>query len=198
LHGRGYSAWEADTIINPDFARRVGLEDRLKSMEIREWSLARTLKEEHSRTLNSGNIPAALERYDKAAAAFAVEPRHPFLDKRLVEFCLGLPAEQKIRRGWTKRILRRAMKNILPEEVRRRCDRVHLNPDFFGSLLAYEKNFLQNAILKDSENIADYVNVAVLNKVYQRYLSSGDPDDAFTVWEVAIFAKWLERIHLVT
>src|SRR5262249_20384031 len=198
LHGRGYSGWEADTIINPDFARRVGLEERLESMEKKEWSLARTLKEEHWRTLNSGNIPAALERYDKTASAFGVEPRHPFLDKRLVEFCLGLPAEQKVRRGWAKRSVCRAMKKIIPQKERRGGEKMSLKTEIFYSLLTYEKAFLQKVIVKDSENIADYVNVSFLNNAYQRYLSGGDPDDAFTLWEVAIFSKWLERIHLVT
>ena len=34
-----------------------------------------------------------------------------------MEFCLALPAEQKIQRGWTRLIMRRALSGILPAEV---------------------------------------------------------------------------------
>ena len=42
--------------------------------------------------------------------AFAIEARTPFLDYRLVERALALPAEALIRDGWTKAILREAMR----------------------------------------------------------------------------------------
>jgi hypothetical protein len=35
--------------------------------------------------------------------------RYPFWDKRMIEFCLSLPPEQKIKKGWTRMIMRRAM-----------------------------------------------------------------------------------------
>jgi asparagine synthase (glutamine-hydrolysing) len=51
------------------------------------------------------------------AAAFDVEIRFPFLDHRVVEAALPLPGEWKIRDGVTKRVLRRAMRGILPDSV---------------------------------------------------------------------------------
>jgi asparagine synthase (glutamine-hydrolysing) len=49
-----------------------------------------------------------------------MEVRYPFLDRPLAEFCLRLPVEQRIRPGWSKWVLREAMRGILPEEVRTR------------------------------------------------------------------------------
>ena len=64
-----------------------------------------------------GWLRRVLEIIDRATAAFSIEPRYPFFDKRLVEFCLALPTNQKLYRGWTRIIMRRAMANILPEIV---------------------------------------------------------------------------------
>jgi asparagine synthase (glutamine-hydrolysing) len=56
--------------------------------------------------------------------AFSVEARTPFLDYRLVEWALALPAGDLIRDGWTKAPLREAMRGVLPESVRLRRDKI--------------------------------------------------------------------------
>jgi asparagine synthase (glutamine-hydrolysing) len=56
---------------------------------------------------------------DRVSSAFFIEPRYPFLDHRIIEFFFHIPVEQKIRNGQTKYILRKAMKGILPEAVRK-------------------------------------------------------------------------------
>lgn len=55
---------------------------------------------------------------DRASSAFSVECRHPFLDHRIVEFAFSLPSTQKIRDGWTKCVMRNAVKGIVPESIR--------------------------------------------------------------------------------
>src|SRR6185295_4439238 len=54
----------------------------------------------------------------------SVEARLPFLDYRVVELALGLPEEEKLAGGVTKRVLREAMRGVLPEEVRTRMDKI--------------------------------------------------------------------------
>lgn len=49
-----------------------------------------------------------------------VELRHPYRDRRLIEFVLALPAYQLYYNGLYKHILRTAMKDILPETIRTR------------------------------------------------------------------------------
>ena len=52
--------------------------------------------------------------------AHSIESRMPFLDYQLVEFAVNCPPEFKLRDGWSKWLLRNAMKGILPEKVRLR------------------------------------------------------------------------------
>ena len=69
-------------------------------------------------------LPSLLRFDDRNSMAHSIESRVPFLDYRLIEFCLALPPEQKIRGGVTKHILRQAMKDVLPEPIRQRHDKI--------------------------------------------------------------------------
>jgi asparagine synthase (glutamine-hydrolysing) len=68
------------------------------------------------------SVPALTHYEDRNSMAHSLEVRHPFLDHRLVEFLLNLPAEWKIHNGWTKYVLRQAMSE-LPKEIRWRLDK---------------------------------------------------------------------------
>ena len=65
-------------------------------------------------------LPEILHHFDASTMAFGIEGRAPLLDHRIVELMFSLPFNEKIRDGWTKSLLRRSMKNILPEPVRLR------------------------------------------------------------------------------
>jgi asparagine synthase (glutamine-hydrolysing) len=55
-----------------------------------------------------------LAKMDKMSMAASVEARVPFLDHHLMEFMTALPVSVKVRTFGTKRLLRRAMRSILP------------------------------------------------------------------------------------
>jgi asparagine synthase (glutamine-hydrolysing) len=63
------------------------------------------------------SVPALTHYEDRNAMASSLEIRHPFLDYRLLNFALGLPAEWQLRNGWTKAILRESLPE-LPEKIR--------------------------------------------------------------------------------
>jgi asparagine synthase (glutamine-hydrolysing) len=58
-----------------------------------------------------------LMKQDQMSMATSIESRVPFLDHKLVEFAASLPDDWKLR-GWTtKRVLREAMKGLLPQAI---------------------------------------------------------------------------------
>jgi asparagine synthase (glutamine-hydrolysing) len=58
-----------------------------------------------------------LMKQDQMSMATSIESRVPFLDHELVEYAATLPDEWKLQ-GWTtKRVLREAMKGLLPESI---------------------------------------------------------------------------------
>lgn len=56
--------------------------------------------------------------------AFSLEARVPFLDHRVVEFCLNLPDQYKVGSGISKVILRDAMRGIVPDSILDRRDKL--------------------------------------------------------------------------
>ena len=70
-----------------------------------------------------------LLRYaDRNSMAHGREVRLPFLDHTLVEFIFSLPSHYKIRKGWTKWILRETMKTKLPESIAWRKEKIGFEP----------------------------------------------------------------------
>jgi asparagine synthase (glutamine-hydrolysing) len=49
-----------------------------------------------------------------------VEARYPYLDRRMVEFSLAIPLEQKVRPRESRSVVRRAFRDRIPERLRRR------------------------------------------------------------------------------
>jgi len=58
-----------------------------------------------------------LMKQDQMSMAASIESRVPFLDHHLVEFAAGLPANRKLSGFSTKRILREAVRDVLPQSV---------------------------------------------------------------------------------
>jgi asparagine synthase (glutamine-hydrolysing) len=70
-----------------------------------------------------------LLRYaDRNSMAHGVEVRLPFLDHRLAEFLFSLPADFKIRDGWTKWLLRKNVEPLLPASIVWRKDKTGYEP----------------------------------------------------------------------
>ncbi|MBL8080148.1 MAG: asparagine synthase (glutamine-hydrolyzing) [Anaerolineales bacterium] len=65
-------------------------------------------------------LPTVLRNFDRLSMAHGVEVRAPLMDWRLVCFMFSLPSASKIGGGFTKRILRDSLHDILPESIRTR------------------------------------------------------------------------------
>jgi len=86
----------------------VGIMDELRGCDLLDRLLAADLKT---------YLHELLMKQDQMSMAASIESRVPFLDHRLVEFVNRLPVDLKLR-GWTtKYILRRAMRDRLPERI---------------------------------------------------------------------------------
>jgi asparagine synthase (glutamine-hydrolysing) len=68
-------------------------------------------------------LPGLLHVEDRTSMAWGLESRVPLLDYRLVELAQRIPAPLKLRGLETKRILRRAIGDLLPPAVAARRDK---------------------------------------------------------------------------
>jgi asparagine synthetase B (glutamine-hydrolysing) len=72
-------------------------------------------------------LPSLLHNYDKYTMLNSLESRSPFLDHNFVTYVFSLNPEDKIRSGFTKKILRDSMKGIVPEQILNRKDKIGWN-----------------------------------------------------------------------
>lgn len=193
LRGRSQIAEFINPIIRSSFAERVGLAERAQVLLDNLSGPTRSAREEHRQGLNSGLLPYVLEIADKAAAAFSLEPRYPFCDRRLVEFCLAVPADQKLHQGWTRAIMRRAMAGILPDEIRWRIGKANLSPNFQLGLLNGDRQLLDDILVRNPGMLGEYVDIPALRKVYSRYIGQQGQQDSLMVYSAATLALWLSE-----
>ena len=193
LDFRDSKSLEDHNIANSTFAKRINWNDRIKKHHQRCYRPCREAKEDHWLDLSQGYHQLALEETNMASGAFSIEHRFPFYDKRLIEFCLAIPADQKLRHGYSRWIMRRALKDVLPEEVCNRLSKTNHGPNFIYCLLKFHKSLLDEAILTNHDTLKDYVEINNLKKTYERLISQKEllPNDGFDIWRIMVISLWL-------
>jgi asparagine synthase (glutamine-hydrolysing) len=183
-------------ILNADFADQLSIDEQDPNT-VSSYKRGTThSRRTHYRSLMSGLIPLALEVADRAAAASSIEPRYPFFDRRLVEFCLALPPEQKLKKGWTRVVMRRALRDTLPHEVCWRGTKSDLSPNFTRALLKFDRKVLDQRINDAAARVWQYADIKFVREAYQRYLDAPSSDDALVVWKTVTLALWLQHTQI--
>jgi asparagine synthase (glutamine-hydrolysing) len=111
-------------------------------------------------------LPTLLRNYDRYSMINGVEIRMPFLDYRIIEFAFSLPAAAKVRNGFTKAIVRDAMKGVIPEEVRTLKRKIGFNSPFTEWLKGPLKNWVQDTINSQDFKAAQFIDQReVINQI---------------------------------
>lgn len=136
------------------FSDRTALRSRLTSAYQYGRSI-KTSRQVHYQSLGNGMIQNALEIYNKGCSSFHFETRTPYVDKRLVEFCLAAPGHQKINQGYTRIVMRRALQGFLPEEIRWRSSKGDLSWCFLNGF-NQDKDYIYNSIKSSNEFLSGF------------------------------------------
>lgn len=154
----------------------------------------RTVLDQSKQQLSHTSLPMLLHWEDRDSMAHSIESRTPFLDYRLVEFTLGLSSEYKISDGWTKRVLRESMKGILPEEVRRRVDKIGFATAEEDWLKRQAPKLFQQALLEaieKSKGILLPSSTRLLGEMIE-----GKRPFSFLPWRLIILGYWIDRFSV--
>jgi asparagine synthase (glutamine-hydrolysing) len=135
------------------------------------------------------SLPRLLQYEDRDSMAFSLESRVPFLDYRFVEFIFSLPVSNKIKNGWTKYILRKSMKDILPEKIRCRKDKMGFVTPQDMWLAAIEDNV--KGIFNSKEfNDRPYIDQNGVSELLNKYYG-GDYSLSNTIWKLFCSEIWM-------
>lgn len=135
----------------------------------------------------------ALEILDRDAAAAGREVRFPFWDQDLIEFMLSVPPDQKMRGGWSRSLMRRAMKGRLPDKVRLRRDKHDFSHHLIFGLRGSEA-VSGDRFERDAEVLARYLNLPGVEE-HRRQVMDGPLKtaglNAQILWRATAVAEWL-------
>lgn len=146
------------------------------------------IKELHKSEILCMNLPSLLRYEDRNSMAFSIESRVPFVDYQFIEKCLELPYDYKIRDGWSKIILRDALKDILPGKVRLRKDKLGFAAPQ-NRWLAELKGYILEIFSKEIR-CKNYINQQmVLNAVKENSSSS-------LVWKALCLELWMREFNV--
>jgi len=139
----------------------------------------------------SNRLPELLlMRVDKFSMAHSLEARAPFLDHELVSYVLSLPQNSKIGGGITKRVLKEAVADVLPESVISRPKqgfRVPL-PEWLAGPLA---GWAEERLFSASARRLDFFDFDYIRTLWQQH-QSGAADQSFDLWCLINFFAWHE------
>jgi asparagine synthase (glutamine-hydrolysing) len=88
--------------------------------------------------LTSGEGAFVRDALDRMGEAAGVELRHPFLDRRVIEFLIVLPEDLRWRHGIHRYLLRQTFGAVLPDVVRTRLDKPDIDHVVIDGLRAID------------------------------------------------------------
>jgi len=180
-------------ILNPKFSAKLGGKRFLNDLKWNPFKNARTSKKYHYLSITADQY--VLEMLDKLSANFLIEPRYPYYDKRIVEYCYSLPDYIKFSEGWNRFILRKSMTSILPSEIQWRREKTNFSPVYERNLLI-EKDVIEEILSCDNPFINKYLDLDVLNEIYNKYISGFINENSFAIWISVLIHIWKKNCKI--
>jgi asparagine synthase (glutamine-hydrolysing) len=181
-----------NSIFASDFHQRITASNRHK--KLRQTFSKKRFNEQVSQIqrLTSHYMTTTLSLIDRTTAHFSIEKRFPFWDKRLIMFCLSLPAEQKLDHGWNRVIMRRAMESSLPPSVCWRGGKTNLAPHANTLCMKLINDYhLQH---KDNlEKVAKYLDSDKIKALLESSEKSLNSDSALQFYRIIGLMLWLNH-----
>jgi asparagine synthase (glutamine-hydrolysing) len=175
------ASWFHARGVRPIDGKRLGARDMLRGQ------LYQTLAET--------SLPMLLRYEDRNSMAHSIESRVPFLTPSLVSFVLRLPEEYLIAPdGTSKSVFRRAMRDIVPDAVLDRKDKVgFVTPE--KGWLSGMNGWVERVLASETAQQIPALRGAGLREEWRRIREGRRPFD-FRVWRWVNLVRWAERFEV--
>jgi asparagine synthase (glutamine-hydrolysing) len=160
-------------LLSADVRAQIGAFDPLDAFEatlpanIRDWSPLAQDQYVEAKSLLAGYLLSS--QGDRVAMANSIEGRFPYLDHRVIEFANRLPPSFKIRGMTEKYLLRRALADLLPDDIVQRTKQPYRAPDstsffFDGEPLDYVADLMSETSLR----AAGWFDAAAVGRLFEK------------------------------
>lgn len=179
-------------IFSPEYCARINLRKRL-AIANKLGRATKSSRQFHYDSLSSGMVDTALEVYNKGCSEFAIEPRYPFADKRLVELCLAIPGSQKVGDGYTRIVVRRALEHVLPAEICWRSGKGNLESSFINGF-GVSRDWVGTTIRSSQRFLERFFNYQQIERRFNECLGGRSPhEEEFPLFLITVLARWTAK-----
>jgi asparagine synthase (glutamine-hydrolysing) len=192
LRWNAYFTADLATLLKPELAASIDhgqlLESFRESYAAGEGStLARLLQVNFETYL----LDDLLVKMDRMSMAHGLEARSPFLDTAVVEFGASLPDRLRMRFGKGKVLLRRAMKGILPDSIRKR-GKMGFGAPLGAWFRSDPDGFVRERLLDPACPIYEYLRPEPVADLLKRH-GAATADLSARIWALLTLESWLRQ-----
>ncbi len=139
------------------------------------------------------SLPLLLRYEDRNTMAFGIESRVPFVDHVFVEWLATLPADMRLSDGWTKKIMRGALKGILPERIRTRKSKLGFSTPFASWLRGPLSGWVRES-LRSPEYLSEIVDRRGVARLLDRFQTGTLPASSLNLlFRCAVYESWARQ-----
>jgi len=165
---------------------------KLPEFKTQRENNGRRLMEELRNSLGQKRLSQLMRVADRNSMRWSVESRVPFLTKKLAAFSLSLPENYLIsEKGESKKLLRSAMRGIVPDEILDRRDKVGFRANSSQWLIQQPK---ARSLFQGLESLAFVERDKAFERA-SRMLDGKTPFDDLG-WRMLCLAMWAEASNL--
>ena len=142
----------------------------------------------------TGYLPALLQIEDRMSMASSVESRVPLLDDSVIELAASMHSRWKVRGGVTKRVLRDAVRDLLPQKVFDRRDKRGIPTPFGIWIRGPLKDYAQSIITDPMLKRAGILDTKLVERLF-KWHCSGRSDLGGMLWRPIAVGLWLQQLR---
>lgn len=189
--------WRLPPWINRDFAREVGLAERVEQEHEAAGRRGRALTRVYD-IADSGWAAAVADTGEAMRARTRAEPVNPFLDPAVIQLALRVPDAMRSDQSDNRKLQRLAFSDVLPTLVRERRGKVHF--DYRHALDLADPQLVE--VLNDLQLGHDgLVDSAEVLRMHRRLMEAAAddlesiPPLATKIWSVVGHELWWRRVR---
>ncbi|HEY3066267.1 MAG TPA: asparagine synthase (glutamine-hydrolyzing) [Methylomirabilota bacterium] len=135
-----------------------------------------------------------LTKVDRMSMAHSLEARVPLLDHELVEFAAGIPSEYQLQAGETKRLFKRAIAGVLPDEVLNRPKQGFAVPLEYWLRGDWDA-FLHDSLFSGSTLGREIFDGGYVRRLHDLYRGTRRRDVLHRLWTLVVFETWARGLE---
>jgi len=129
---------------------------------------------------------------DRMSMANSLEVRAPFLDHKLVEKLFEIPGSLKVGRDYPKRLLVKAMGDLLPENIYQRPKQGFVLP-FDKWLKGGLRDYCEITLARNNIKDVYPLNAQKVNKIWTTFLKRGSQYNYSSILSLLSYINWYKR-----